>query len=69
MTGVPNKMKRPKCCLLSLLTILTKLLEIIGKERIQKTFEQLLYETDWKMRTERYTEGMISCIWVSFTLR
>lgn len=55
MTGVPNKtnkQKKPECCLVSSLTILTKLLDAIANESIQKTFEQLLYETGWKMRLE-----------------
>lgn len=58
MTGVPNKTtkKKPECCFVSSLTILTKLLDAIANESIQKTFEQLLYETGWKMRLERQTE-------------
>ena len=58
MTGVPNKTtkKKPECCLVSSLAILTKLLDAIANESIQKTFEQLLYETGWKMRLERQTE-------------
>lgn len=41
MTGVPNKTtkKKPECCLVSSLAILTKLLDAIANESIQKAFE------------------------------
>lgn len=49
---------------LTSLTILTELLEAMANESIQKTFEQLLYETCWKMRMERQTEEMIPWVCV-----